>query len=172
MRCINDYKLTRYMDKGYSSEKMEEMAGHLARCRRCRHRLEAMRRELDLIDRKTALLDPAVIPEENLVFPINTRPLAAAPRATGWGGRRLLKPALALFLLFGLGVALWLMRIGPFDAEREREGWQERRSIIEYVKIGGRPAQTYIIKEPATHTTLIWVERKTNKMEDTNERNI
>lgn len=172
MRCIDDYKLTRYMDKGYSAEKMEKIGGHLTCCRRCQQRLETIRRDLDLIDRKTAMLDPVVIPEENLVFPISPDRLTAAPRPTGWEWRRLLKPALALFLLAGLGLALWLMRLGPFAGESVRGGWQERRSIIEYVKVGGQPAQTYIIKEPATHTTLIWVERKMNTMEDTDERNI
>ena len=163
MRCLKDYRLTQYLDNGCSPREAAAIESHLAECRTCGNRLEPLRKQKDFVARKAEILDPVVYPPEPSQLPGGIMSLES-----GWGmARRALRPVAAVLVLAAL-IAGGLF-FGPQLFRGDGDGQQatpgngtvaDNHDIVRYVRVDGRPAQTYIIKERESNTTIIWVEPK------------
>ena len=68
--------------------------------------------------------------------------------------------ATAAALLATAVVSVWLFRASP-GARPEAAPPAEERFEMGYVRVGGRPADSYIFQPQGWGMTLIWAEKKT-----------
>ncbi len=170
MSCIKEYKLTQFLDGGCLEEEAGMIESHLSGCGACRNRLQRLLQQKGFVARKAELLDPVVYPAEDVGMPDRTIKISGGVSTLEpgfWLLRRALRPvaaALALVVLVAGGLFFGPKLFPPkHPAQPELTGAASsagQYDIVRYVRVDGRPAQTYIIKEPQTNTTIVWVESK------------
>lgn len=163
MRCLKDYQLTQYLDGGFAPQEAETIESHLSACGKCSGRLELLRNRKDFVARKAEILDPLEYPAQNLDVAAGVVSIQS-----GWGMvRRAIRPVAAVAVLAVLVVGALVL--GPPLFHRRDNGENglagngdlaNQQDIVRYVKVDGQPAQTFIIKERESNTTIIWVEPK------------
>jgi anti-sigma factor RsiW len=170
MRCLKDYQLTQYLDGGYTPQEAEKIKSHLSTCVKCAGRLEMLRNRKDFVALKAEILDPLVYQTEDLDVVVESGKVAAGVMSiqSGWGMVKwAIRPVAAVVVLAVLIVGALVL--GPQLFHREDNGANElagngdlvnQRDIVRYVRVDGEPAQTFIIKERESNTTIIWVEPK------------
>lgn len=179
MKCLKSSIMMLYLDKTLPGKKMKQAAIHLSRCPKCQENLEKMENNLHLVMRKMDLLAPGpeqvptVDADAGVIFPgksRKTREKFSFPNPFAFGKANfILKPAVLVLTVTFLIISLLVLVIQfPHPGEPQRSPWdygpdrekQASQFSIQSVKLEEQPAQTYIIKERDTKTTIIWVEKE------------
>lgn len=149
MRCLKNETITQYIDNGFHERKAKKIERHLSYCDKCRDRGKKIKAEISLINEKLKILDPGYIPNLRFIPPEKTTPLFFMFRPV--------RAAAAAILVITSVFILYLLFSSPGKNEDQQVG---KSTIIHSVRSGGSPADSYIIEEKETNTTLVWVERR------------
>jgi hypothetical protein len=158
-----------YIDNALSREEMKQAETHLSRCPRCRTRLNELENNLQTVMRKMDLLEPPEVPEAVFKPPAKVKKTTRFPKPFKYQGLdRLFKPAyvtaaISIICTGLLLVLFYLPGTGPKprpNASAKKDTGTAETFAIRSITMEKQPAQTFIIKEKETKTTIIWVEKK------------
>jgi hypothetical protein len=159
MRCLKEHILTRYLDAGYTGKEAESIKNHILECSRCRKKMEEIKKEKEFISQKIEIFSPEDIPERDFQFSGPGRIFSFNPLAA----------AVVVILVLFMVASIWIVlqnkenKIHPGGITDMALEKRERQSIIRRISIAGQPVQTYIFRDPANKTTMIWVEKKVKR---------
>lgn len=160
MICLKDNTMILYIDKALSEREMKKVKTHLSGCPKCRVNLERMENNLQMVMQKMDLLEPGQMPAADFVPPGKAREKFKRPNPFEyWKWNFGLKPAYLVMMVLVISL---LVVVNPFSGPvKGGPSPSDAKGLfaIHSIKMEDQPAQTYIIKEQETKTTLIWVEK-------------
>jgi hypothetical protein len=143
---------------------MNQVKAHLTACQTCRANLEKLKNNLQAIMDKMELLEPQQLPAEEIEFiPPGQKKITFPNPFEYWKWKPILKPVYitAVFLVLSLVVGILIIQ-----SPQPGKDYPGRSSLepatqfaIHSIKMENQPAQTYIVTEQETKTTLVWVEK-------------
>lgn len=164
-KCLKKEIILQYIDNEFRAKKQKKIAAHLSGCHKCRQEAERIKSKMNFVSSKIEMIDPPgdfkiafSLPEDPVGRKTIFKKMFANIRPAF-----ILKPAL-ITVIFVLIAAVVIMMLPGGDKET-------RQLLIHSVRMEGQPAQTYIIEEKESKTTLIWIEKK-DKKEKKNENYI
>ncbi|NIM12376.1 MAG: hypothetical protein GTO45_09700 [Candidatus Aminicenantes bacterium] len=164
MKCLKQHIMILYIDQALSEKKMNHVEAHLSACQTCRANLEKLKNNLQSIMDKMELLDPQQPPATEIKFIPPQRKKFNIPNFFDyWRWKPILKPAYitAIFLVLSLVVGILIIESSRTGKDYTGSSLLDLRTqfAIHSIKMEEQPAQTYIVTEQETKTTLVWVEK-------------
>ncbi len=162
MKCLKNNTIILYIDKALSEKEMNKIETHLSECPQCQVNLEKMERNLQRVMQEMDLLEPEPghVPAADFIQP--QKPLKRFRVPNPFESLRLsfiLKPAaVAMTVLIVFLLVVVIQFSGPGNNDRIPSAVEGQFSI-QSIKMEEQPAQTFIVKEQETKTTLVWVEK-------------
>ncbi len=129
------------------------LRGHIETCARCRSRLVSRAEAAALFVRPEGAGAPGELWRR--IEPRVGRPASAATQRARWSHWEWAVGAATLLVVAAAG--FWLLRgvrSGPVGADLARPA---DRFEINYVNVGGAPAQTFVYQPQGTDTVFVWV---------------
>jgi predicted anti-sigma-YlaC factor YlaD len=156
-----------YIDQALSEKETNQVEAHLSACQTCRANLEKLKNNLQSIMDKMELLDTQQPPAAEIKFIPPQRKKFNLPNPFEyWRWKPILKPAYitAIFLVLSLVVGILIIESSRKDKDYPGSSLLDSRTqfAIHSIKMEEQPAQTYIVTEQETKTTLVWVEKMQN----------
>lgn len=166
MKCLKHHAMILYIDQALPDRVMKKAEAHLSTCPECQVNLEKAENNLRMVMKKMELLEPGSIPAAEFVFRPTKKPsrkLRLFQLLRDWKWKPILKPAyIAVVFLFISLLAMILVIQSPHPGEKDPASSlsiSNNQFAIHFIKIEEKPAQTYIVTEQETRTTLVWVEK-------------
>lgn len=164
MKCLKQYILILYIDEALSEKEMNQVKAHLAACQTCRANLEKLKNNLQSIMDKMELLEPQQPPVEEIEFiPPRQKKIKFPNPFEYWKWKPILKPVYITAIFLVLSLVIGILIIQSPQPEKDYPGHTPLETgtqfIIHSIKMENQPAQTYIVTEQDTKTTLVWVEK-------------
>ena len=167
MKCLKQHIMILYIDQALSEKKMNRVQEHLSACPTCRANLEKLKNNLQTVMDKMELLDPQQPPATEIKFiPPRQKKFNLPNPFEHWRWKPILKPAYitAVFLVLSLVVGILIIKTSRTGKDHPGPSLLDSRTqfAIHSIRMEEQPAQTYIITEQETKTTLVWVEKMKN----------
>jgi len=167
MKCLKHYIMILYIDQALSEKEMNQVQAHLCACQTCRANLEKLKNNLQAIMDKMELLDPQQPPATEIKFiPPQRRKISIPNPFEHWRWKPILKPAYitAIFLVLSLLVGILIIETSRTGKDYTDPSFLDSGTqfAIHSIKMEEQPAQTYIVTEQESKTTLVWVEKMQN----------
>ncbi|MCP5108138.1 MAG: hypothetical protein GY950_32420 [bacterium] len=160
MKCLKNNRIILYIDKALSEKEMNKIETHLAECPKCRVHLEKMTHNLQRVMQEMDRLEPGHLPAADFIPPRKTvKPFRFPNPFESLGMSFILKPAaVAMTIVIVFLLAVVIQFSGPGNGDPVPSAVEGQFSI-QSIKMEDQPAQTFIVKEQETKTTLVWVEK-------------
>ena len=167
MKCLKQHIMILYIDQALSEKNTNQVQEHLSACQTCRANLEKLKNNLQAVMDKMELLAPQQPPATEIKFIPPRRKKFSIPNPfENWRWKPILKPAYitVIFLVLSLVVGIFIIKTSRTGKDHPGPSLLDSRTqfAIHSIKMEEQPAQTYIITEQETKTTLVWVEKMQN----------
>ncbi len=167
MKCLKNNTIFLYIDKALPGKEMKKIDTHLSECPQCRAHLEKMENNLQRVMQEMDRLEPEpghvpaadFIPPQKPLKGKTVKPFRFPNPFESLGMSFILKPAavaMTVVIVFLLLVAIRFS--GPGNGDPIPSAVEGQFSI-QSIKMEDQPAQTFIVKEQETKTTMVWVEK-------------
>lgn len=164
MKCLKQHIMILYIDQALSEKDMNQVEAHLSACQICRANLGKLKNNLQSVMDKMELLGPQQPPATEIEFiPPGQKKIEIPNPFEYWKWKPIFKPAYitAIFLILSLVVGILIVQ-SP-QPGKDYPGYSSlepgTQFAIHSIEMENQPAQTYIVTEQETKTTLVWVEK-------------